>query len=138
MANRKVAGGRSTREEFNTPDTFFAARRGSIGITTIQRLWPKAKIRQFDDESTVKQELLSGRVHAVEVASPQHVFWMIDHPDELYLPLPNDNLLPWVASMAVRLGDPVFLRYLDNWIRQRNLDKWLTTRHEYWFGGRRW
>ena len=138
VASRKTAAGRNKREDFNTADTVFAQRRGTTPIASIAKMFPKAQIRQFDDENTVKQELLSGRVHVVWTARPQFIFWTIDHPAELYLPLPGDNLQPWVANMAIRQGDPVFRNYLNNWIRQRNLDNWLKTRHEYWFGGREW
>jgi polar amino acid transport system substrate-binding protein len=138
VANRKTAAGRSTVEDFNTSDTIFAQRRGTTPIASIGKMFPKAQIRQFDDENTVKQELLSGRAHVVWTARPQFVFWTIDNPNELYLPMPGANLQPWIANMAVKQGDPVFMEYLNNWIRQRNIDKWLPTRHEYWFGGRDW
>ena len=138
VANRQTAAGRSTIADFNTPETIFAQRRGTSPVASIGRMFPKAQIRQFDDENTVKQELLSGRAHVVWTARPQYVFWTLDHPNELYLPMPGVNLEPWIASMAIKQGDPVFMSFLNNWIRVNNRSGFLPERHDYWFGGREW
>ena len=137
-ANRKVAGGRTKMEDFNTPDTIFAQRRGTTPIKFIQTFLPKAKILQFDDESTVKQELLSGRAHVVWQTYMLGKWWTEDFPDALYIPMPGQKLVPSDSGIATRQGDQVFLNYLNNWIRENTISDYLPTRYEYWFGGRPW
>ena len=137
-AIKKFAAGRTTLEDFNTPDTIFAQRRGTTPIKFIQTFLPKAKILQFDDESTVKQELLSGRAHVVWQTYMLGKWWTEDFPDALYIPMPGQKLVPSDSGIATRQGDQVFLNYLNNWIRENTISDYLPTRYEYWFGGRPW
>ena len=138
VANKKVAAGRMTMAAFNTPDTVFAQRRGTTPIRHIQRLFPKAQIRQFDDENTQYQELLSGRAHVVWSSTMIGVWKVEDWPNELFIPVPGQKLVPWDAAIATRQGDQVFLNYLNNWIRENTISGYLPTQYEYWFGGRPW
>ena len=137
-ANSKTAGGRSKLEDFNTSDTIFAQRRGTVPVKHIQRMFPKAQIAQFDDESTATQELLSGRAHAVWHSVMKGVWLKEDFPDAVYIPMPGANLAPWDAAIAIRQGDPVFMTFLNNYIRQQNVTGYFPERYDYWFGGRPW
>ncbi len=137
-ANIKVAAGRTTLEDFNTPDTVFAQRRGTTPIRHIQRIFPKAQIRQFDDENTMYQELLSGRAHVVWSSTMIGTWKVEDFPDQLYIPVPGIKLAPWDAAIATRQGDQVFLNYLNNWIRENTISNYLPERYSYWFEGRPW
>ncbi len=137
-ANIKVAAGRTTLEDFNTADTIFAQRRGTTPIRHIQRIFPKAQIRQFDDENTMYQELLSGRAHVVWSSTMIGTWKVEDFPDQLYIPVPGIKLAPWDAGIALRQGDQVFLNYLNNWIREQTISGYLDERYNYWFNGRPW
>ena len=138
VANKKVAAGRTTMEAFNTPDTVFAQRRGTTPIRHIQRMFPKAQIRQFDDENTMYQELLSGRAHVVWSSMMIGTWKVEDFPNELYIPVPGQKLAPFDASMAIHQGDQVFMNYLNNWIRENTINDFLPERYTYWFNGRPW
>ncbi len=138
VANIKNAGGRTTMEDFNTSGTVFAQRRGTTPIRHIQRLFPKAQIRQFDDENTQYQELLTGRAHVVWSSTMIGTWKVEDFPNELYIPLPGQKLAPWDAAIATRQGDQVFLNYLNNWIRENTISNYLPERYSYWFEGRPW
>ena len=137
-ANIKMAAGRTTLEDFNTPDTIFAQRRGTTPIRHIQRLFPKAQIRQFDDENTMYQELLTGRAHVVWSTSMISIWKVEDFPDVLYTPMPGLKLAPFDAAIATRQGDQVFLNYINNWIRENTISNYLPERYSYWFEGRPW
>ncbi len=138
VANQKVAGGRSKLADFNTSDTVFAQRRGTTPIRHIQRMFPKAQIRQFDDENTQYQELLSGRAHVVWSSMMIGIWKTEDFPNELYIPIPGELLVPWDAGIATRQGDQVFMNYLNNWIRENTISGYLQERYTYWFEGRPW
>ena len=137
-ANKKFAAGLTTLEDFNTPDTIFAQRRGTTPIRHIQRLFPKAQIRQFDDENTMYQELLTGRAHVVWSTSMISIWKVEDFPDVLYTPMPGLKLAPFDAAIATRQGDQVFLNYINNWIRENTISNYLPERYSYWFEGRPW
>ena len=138
VANQKIAGGRSKLVDFNTVDTVFAQRRGTTPIRHIKRMFPKAQIRQFDDENTQYQELLSGRAHAVWSSMMIGIWKVEDFPGELYIPVPGELLVPWDAGIAIRQGDQVFLNYLNNWVRENTINGYLKERYTYWFLGRPW
>ena len=138
VANKKVAAGRTTMEAFNTPDTVFAQRRGTTPIRHIQRMFPKAKIVQFDDENTQYQELLSGRAHVVWSSTMIGTWKVEDWPNELFIPVPGQKLAPWDAGIAIAQGDQVMLNYLNNWVRENSINGYLDERYSYWFEGRPW
>ena len=138
VANKDVAGGKSTMEDFNQPGIIFVGRRGGANIERNMALFPKAKWVRFDDEPSVIQELLNGRAHAAIGEAPQPSFWVADNPTKLYLPLGNQMIFRGVEAFAIRKGDPDFMAFLNNWIINRREEGWLEERYDYWFGGRDW
>jgi len=138
VANIKVAGGITTLKEMNHSGMVFAQRRGTTGVSNVNRFFPKAKVMQFDDENTQYQELLSGRAHAVWSSAMIGIWKVEDWPDQLYIPVPGMKLAPWDAGIAIRQGDQVMLNYLNNWIREKTISGFLKDRYHYWFEGRPW
>jgi polar amino acid transport system substrate-binding protein len=137
VANKKLAAGFSKIEDFNKPDVTLVARRGSSGATTAARFFPKATLRQFDDDAQSILEVVNGRAHALVATVPRPVFAALDNPDTLFLPLP-DPIVKQADAMVVRKGDPDALNFLNNWILLHTLDGWLEDRQTYWFKGRPW
>ena len=72
---------------------------------------PKAKLRQFDDESQAIQELLNGRVHAMVSSAPTPAFLAIKYPDKLFLPL-KETFTKEPIAFAIRKGDFDTLTFL--------------------------
>jgi len=138
VANKKVAGGKSALEDFNETGILFGGRRGGANLERNKVLFPKAKWILFDDDPTLIQEILSGRVHAILGEAPQPGHWASDNPDQLYLPLGNTMIFRGTESFAIRKGDPDFLAFLNNWIVNRREEGWLKERYDYWFGTRDW
>ena len=138
FANKKLAGGLSSMEDFNKPEIVFALRRGSTPVEFVQKHFPEAQIRQFDDEATARLDVINGRSHAMAAMSPQPAHSVADFPDKLYRPLEGKTLTREPAAMALRKGDPDALNFLNNWITLRTEDGWLQERHNYWFATRDW
>jgi polar amino acid transport system substrate-binding protein len=137
VANKKLAAGWSKIEDFNKADVTLVARRGSSGASTAQRLFPKATLRQFDDDAQSILEVVNGRAHALVATVPRPAFAVLDNPDTLFLPFP-DPIVKQADAMVVRKGDPDALNFLNNWILLKTLDGWLQDRQAYWFKGRDW
>ena len=137
VANKKLAAGFSKMEDFNKADVTLVARRGSSGATTAARFFPKATLRQFDDDAQSILEVVNGRAHALVATVPRPVFAALDNPDTLFLPFP-DPIVKQADAMVVRKGDPDALNFLNNWILLNTLDGWLEDRQTYWFKGRPW
>ena len=137
VANRKLAKGMTTKEDFNKSDVIFALRRGTNPVTFIQENLPNAQILQFDDDISALQEVLNGRAVAWVAATPAPHFAVLDHPSDLYLPL-DKPLTTNFQAMALRKGDTDALNYFNNWILAKKASGWLQQRHEYWFESQEW
>jgi polar amino acid transport system substrate-binding protein len=137
VASKKLAGGWSKIEDFNKADVTLVARRGSSAATAAQRFFPKATLRQFDDDAQSILEVVNGRAHALVATVPRPAFATLDNPDTLFLPF-AEPIVKQADAMVVRKGDPDALNFLNNWILLRSLDGWLEERQTYWFKGRAW
>ena len=136
-ANLEKAKGFETLADFNRDDVVIAMRRGVSGLEAVRRALPKATIRQFDDETACRQEVVNGAAHAWISAAPAPAYAAADHPDKLFLPLSSvfDNS---IEAFGVRKGEHEALNFLNNWIMLRTETGWLQARHDYWFKAREW
>jgi polar amino acid transport system substrate-binding protein len=136
-ANARNVPGRTTLEEFNTPDTVVAARLGTTAASAAERFLPNAEIRLFEQETQAVQEALNGSADAIVASAPLPAYLVVDNPDTLYLPL-SDTFTKEPIGFAVRKGDVDTLNYFNNWIRVVESEGWLAERKQYWFGTRDW
>lgn len=137
MASKKLAEGLSWPDGFNSADVTFACRRGATPCTYIQEEFPKATLRQFDDQGQVLQEVLNGNAHAMISSQPLPAFTVYDNPEVVFSPT-SEKIEPGNEGFAVRKGDPDALNFFNNWILINRGNGWLDGRHAYWFGGRDW
>ena len=136
-ANKKLAGGFTSLEQFNDPSVTITCRRGTSTCVAAQKVFPKATQRQFDDEAQCLQEVLNGNAHAVVTSAPKPKMWTLDHPDTLFMPT-EENLTKSDEAFAVRKGDPDAINFFDNWILFNTTNGWIGERHDYWFKGNTW
>ncbi len=137
VAHKKKAAGFASLEDFNRPDVILAVRLGATPARAAKKYMPKARLREFDDESQAYQELLNGRVHAVVASAPAPAFQALKHPDKLFLPL-KGTFTREPIGFAVRKGDFDTLNFFNNWIRLVKAEGWLAERKHYWFETRQW
>lgn len=123
--------------DFNSSDVVLTCRRGATSCTDIKKLFPKAKVRQFDDDTLAFQEVLNGSAHATLSSAPKPQFMALKHPDKLFVPEPR-QLTAANEGMAMRKGDPDALNFLNNWVLVNKANGWLKERHDYWFTTRDW
>jgi polar amino acid transport system substrate-binding protein len=137
VAHKKLAAGFNKIQDFNRPSITITARLGSTAEVAARKYMPKAKLKLFDDESQVIQEVRNGRVHALVASAPLPEFLAIENSDFLFMPL-NDTFTKEPIGFAVRKGDPDTLNYFNNWIRVVQSEGWLKERKNYWFGTKDW
>jgi polar amino acid transport system substrate-binding protein len=138
VANKRLAGEVKTIEDLNKPGVKLAVRRGAAPtIAVIRKLFPRATMLEFDDDTLALQEVVNGKAHAVLSGEPRPTFWRLDNPDTLVQPL-DRPLLVNARAFALRKGDFDSLNFFNNWILVHTLDGWLPERHDYWFKGRKW
>ncbi len=137
VANKKLATGFSSLQDFNRPDVIIATRLGSTAADAAKRFMPKAKKRLFDDEAQVIQEVLNGKAHAAVASAPLPAFQALKFPDRLFLPF-QKTFTKEPIGFALRKGDYDTLNYFNNWIRVVDAKGWLAERKHYWFETRDW
>jgi polar amino acid transport system substrate-binding protein len=126
-------------EDFNSPKVTFACRRATTACFAVQKFFPKAAMRQFDDDAQVAQEVLNGNAQAFTSSEPFPTDTTLDNPDKLWQPLGAGkelNKLP--AGVVVRKGDVDALNFLDNFVELHVDDGWLEARYNYWFATHDW
>lgn len=136
-ANTELASGLSWPDDYNSPDVTFTCRRGATPCTLIQEEFPKATLRQFDDDAQAAQEVLNGNAHAVISSQPKPAYMIVDNPDVVFDPA-GENLTRGDEAFALRKGDPDALNFFTNWILVHTSNGWLEDRHDYWFTTRDW
>lgn len=136
-ANKKLAEGLAFPADYNSSKVTFACRRGATPCTLIQKQFPKATLRQFDDDAQAFQEVLNGNAHAVVSSQPKPNFYILDNPNEVFAPTEN-NLSRGDEAFALRKSDPDALNFFSNWILVNTSNGWLQERHDYWFRSRNW
>lgn len=131
-ANRDIAGGKTTLDDFNKRSVTLAVRRGAFTVQTAKKYFPKAQLRQFDDDAQAFQEVLNGNAQAVLASSPKPEQMTIQYGNKLYLPF-TERLSRGSEAFAIRHGEFDLLNFFNNWILLRNEDGWLKERHDFWF-----
>ena len=137
VANKELAGGLAWPEGYNSAKVTFTCRRGATSCTDTKKMFPKAKLRQFDDSSLVLQEVVNGNAHAVLTSFPKPTLWKNQNPEVLFNPT-LDKLTEGNEAFAVRKGDPDTLNIFSNWIRVNTSNGWLQERWSYWFKTMDW
>ena len=136
-ANKKLAAGFSSIEDFNRPEVVLTARLGATPVDAAKKFMPKAELRLFDDEAQIYQEVINGRAHAVVASAPTPAFQVAKYPDKLFLPL-EETFTKEPIGFAVRKGDFDTLSYFNNWITVVGSEGWLKERKNYWFRTKDW
>lgn len=137
VANKKLAAGFASLEDFNSPTVEIACKLGTTAVTAAKKYMPQARLRLFDDEAQAYQELRNGNVHAVVGSAPRPAFEAIKYHESLFLPV-KGTFTREPIGFAMRKGDVDTLAFVNSWITQVQLEGWLEERHDYWFATRDW
>jgi polar amino acid transport system substrate-binding protein len=134
-ASKTVAANLKWPEGYNDAAVTFTCRRGVVGCKVIEERWPKATLRQFDDEAVSFQEVIDGKAHATVSSEPKPRFYTIQNPEKLFQPT-TEYLTTSEEGMAVKKGNPEALAFFNDWIAKNQA--FLKERHAYWFRTRDW
>jgi polar amino acid transport system substrate-binding protein len=137
VANKKLAAGFKSLDDFNKPDVTIAVRMGATPVAAVKKFMPKAKMMQFDEQSQAYQELLNGHAYAVVGSAPLPLFQAMKYPDTLFMPI-KETFTNEPIGFAVRKGDPDTLAYFNSWIIIVQAEGWLKEKKHYWFETQEW
>jgi len=134
-ANKQLTANLKWPEGYNDTKVTFACRRGSTPCQYIEKTFPKATLRQFDDQGVAYQEVINGNAYAMIGSEPLPSFKVMENPDKLVKA--NQEIFEGgFEGMGVKKGNTATLNYLNEWIAKNQ--GWLKERHTYWFKTRDW
>ncbi len=136
LANKELTAGMA-REDLNSSEVTFAARRGATPATVIAKAFPEANLLLFDEDGASTQEVLNGNAHATMASQPTPNREAGRNPETLVV-LEGELFDPRGEAFGMRKGDPDAMNFFNNWIAQNWRSGWLEERHNYWFATEEW
>jgi polar amino acid transport system substrate-binding protein len=137
VANRKLSFSYDKLDDFNQSGVTIAVKSGSKSEDICKKFFPNAHIRRFEGFPQMFNVLISGGAHAGVVNESLATFQAIKNPGNLFTPI-SEPLDPEPVGMGVRKEDQALLNFLNYWIAKSETEKWLNSRHQYWFKTRDW
>lgn len=136
ILRESLAGEISDYRDLNNPKYTVVSKLGTTGEITARRFMSKADILTFETESEAVLEVRNNRADAFVYDLPYNIVYIAQNPDKLvHLDEPfTYEPLGW----AIRKGDPDFLNWLNNYLRQIKGDGTYDALYERWFKSDQW
>lgn len=134
LLNKKHEGKVKSYKDLNDPKFVVTSKLGTTGEQAIKRLIPRATYKSFEVESEAALEVLNGKADATVYDLPFCATFMAQQGEGKMVFL-DEPFTYEPLAWAVRKGDPDFLNWLNNFLRQMKNDgrydkiyqKWITS-----------
>lgn len=136
LINKKIANEVKSFQDLNDPKYVIALRLGVTGMFVTQEKLPKAQTRIFEAENEAVLEVVNGKADAFVYDFPLCASYAADYPDQLVFLSEPFTYEP--LGIAIRKGDPDFLNWIDNFIRQIKGDGRFDAMYDKWFNQNEW
>jgi len=116
LINKKDKGKYKSYKDLNKKGIIVTSKLGVTGAFTAERLMPNAELRLFKTEAEGALQVANGLADAYIYDEPQVRVFAAKYKDTtigLFEPLTYEPL-----AWAIRKGDPDFLNFLNNFLRQ--------------------
>jgi polar amino acid transport system substrate-binding protein len=117
LLNKKHEGVVKSYKDLNDPKYIVTSKLGTTGEQAIKRLIPKATYKSFEVESEAALEVQTGKADATVYDLPFCVVFMAQQGGKNMILLDEPFTFEPLA-WAIRKGDPDFLNWLNNFLRQ--------------------
>jgi len=121
ILNKNLKGKVNSYKDLNDPKYTVASRIGTTGEMATKRMIPKANYKSFDKEADGAMDVVNGQADAFIYDLPFGVVFMAQHGNGKAILLDKPFTYE-PLGMGVRKGDPDFLNYLNNFLRQIKAD----------------
>lgn len=111
-----------TAKDLDKPEFTVVTKLGVTGEVATRKFFTKAKIITFETEADAAAEVLNGRADAFVYDQPYNILFMSDKGKDKLIHL-DAPLTYEPLGWAIRKGDPDFLNWLNNFLRQVKGDK---------------
>lgn len=132
LVAKKHEGKIKSYADLNDPKYTVCSKLGTTGEQAVKRMIPKATYKSFEVESEACMEVIQGNADATVYDLPLIEFFQAAHGEGKTYAL-NKPFTFEPLAVGLRKGDPDFLNFLNNFIRQykndgrwqKSYDKWI-------------
>ncbi|MCP4747509.1 MAG: transporter substrate-binding domain-containing protein [Desulfobacteraceae bacterium] len=121
LLNKKNKDKVNSYKDLNDPKYTITSKLGTTGEQAIKRMIPKAKYKSFESESEAALEVLNNKADATIYDLPFCATFMAQQGKGKLIFL-DEPFTYEPLAWAVRKGDPDFLNWLNNFLRQLKND----------------
>jgi polar amino acid transport system substrate-binding protein len=137
LLNKKHEGKVTSYKDLNDPQYILTSRQGTTGEQAIKKYIPKATYKAFESEAEAGLEVINGKADALVYDLPfcGFLYGSQGQGKTVFLDQPfTYEPLAW----AINQGDPDFLNFLNNFLRQTKGDGFYDKAYNKWIIGSDW
>ncbi|MGD1969059.1 MAG: transporter substrate-binding domain-containing protein [Desulfobacterales bacterium] len=137
LLNKKHEGKVKSYKDLNDPKYILTSRLGTTGEQAIKKYIPKATYKSFQSEAEAGLEVINGKADALVYDLPYcgFLYGSQGQGKTVFLDEPfTFEPLAW----AINKGDPDFLNWLNNFLRQTKGDGFYDRLYQKWIIGSDW
>jgi len=136
LLNPKLKGKIKSYKDLNDPAYTVASKLGTSGEQTTQKMLSKAKYHAFETETDAAMEVANGKADAMIYDMPFISIYAAQEKEKTAAILEPFTYEP--LGWAVKQGDPDFLNFLNNFLRQSKGDGSYERLYDKWFKSDAW
>jgi len=137
LLNKKHEGKVMSYKDLNDPKFILTSRMGTTGEQAIKKYIPKATYKGFESEAEAGMEVINGKADAMVYDLPfcGFLYGSQGRGKTVFL---NEPFTYEPLAWAINKGDPDFLNYLNNFLRQTKGDGFYEQVYNKWIIGSDW
>lgn len=138
IVNSDLKGIINSYKDLNNPKYTVVSKLGTTGEQAATRMMPKANYKAFETESESAMEVLSGNADAFVYDLPFVELFMIQRGGGGSIYILNKPFTYEPLAWAINKGDPDFLNWLNNFMKQVKNDGTYDALYNKWIRNDEW
>ncbi len=137
LLNKKLKDKVKSYKDLNDPKYILTSRLGTTGEQAIKKYIPKATYKSFESEAEAGLEVINGKADALVYDLPfcGFLYGSQGKGKTVFL---DDPFTYEPLAWAINKGDPDFLNFLNNFLRQTRGDGFYDRLYTKWITGTKW
>lgn len=137
LLHKKLKNQVLSYKDLNNPKYIVTSRMGTTGEQAIKKYIPKATYKGFESEAEAGLEVINGKADALVYDLP-YVGFLYGSQGKGKTIFLSDPFTYEPLAWAINKGDPDFLNYLNNFLRQSKGDGFYDKVYKKWIIGSSW
>jgi len=138
VVNSRHAGKINSYKDLNSSEYTVISKLGTTGEQAVKSMIPKATYKAFETESEGAMEVLSGNADAFVYDLPYMELFMTQRGGSGSIFILDEPFTFEPLAMAINKGDPDFLNWLNNFMRQIKNDGTYDAIYDKWIRSDEW